>query len=72
MMQKKNKISVESVISQRSYFIPSLTTFSILIKIILKSREHMLFFFWLYQMIHFSLNTKVTGTKVLYHCLTLV
>lgn len=74
MMRKKNKISTESVILLRFYFIPSLITFSILIKNMLKSREYVLFCFWLYQAMHFSVNTKVRGTKafVLYHCLTLV
>lgn len=76
MMQKK-KILMESVISQRSYFIPSLTTFSILIKIILKSREHVILllvisgnaFFSKYQSYRYKglvplFDTGLNGIKV--------
>lgn len=60
------KINLDGICNiTRFYFIPSLKTFYFLIKIILKGREYMLFCSWLYQVMHFSVNTKVTGTKAI-------
>lgn len=69
---EKKKISIKSLTSQ--IFSNFKITFHVIIKIILKSREYMLFCFWLNWVMYIYVNTKVPETKVyiLHHCLTLI